>query len=167
MKISDRVKVKALILVLAQALNFGRRFFSLKDFLLLFALILREFFRNFLGIFSLKTVTITEGVIFKRSRLAKFVLQGFPFFNFASKKNSGTPVCTLSLRSEKRISNWIWAAFIQWRCRFKQKKTISNNYKYIGLIFFVEANPIDDDDDDDDILFMLSNIIKYMQCTVL
>ena len=25
----------------------------------------------------------------------------------------------------------------------------------------------DDDDDDDDILFMLSNIIKYMQCTVL
>ena len=24
----------------------------------------------------------------------------------------------------------------------------------------------DDDDDDDDILFMLSNIIKYMQCTM-
>ena len=28
-------------------------------------------------------------------------------------------------------------------------------------------NADDDDDDDDDILFMLSNIIKYMQCTVL
>ena len=25
----------------------------------------------------------------------------------------------------------------------------------------------DDDDDDDDILYMLSNIIKYMQCTIL
>ena len=25
----------------------------------------------------------------------------------------------------------------------------------------------DDDDDDDDILFMLSNIIKHMQCTIL
>ena len=27
--------------------------------------------------------------------------------------------------------------------------------------------PCDDDVDDDDILFMLSNIIKHMQCTVL
>ena len=25
---------------------------------------------------------------------------------------------------------------------------------------------MNDDDDDDDILFMLSNIIKYMQCTM-
>ena len=37
------------------------------------------------------------------------------------------------------------------------------------LIIFLKTSLYDDDDDDDDddILFMLSNIIKYMQCTVL
>ena len=33
--------------------------------------------------------------------------------------------------------------------------------------YLTKADDDDDDDDDDDILFMLSNIMTYMQCTVL
>ena len=48
---------------------------------------------------------------------------------------------------------------------FSQKKY--NKLQFLDLVLadLTKVNN-NDDDDDDDILFMLSNIIKYMQCTM-